>query len=401
MTDADDAAPAPHTLHPGAPAFGPVLHHRAHGMAPGEAISPPLVHASAFHLPGAGPDGAPTAPGADVPFQYGRWATPTWAALEAALAALEDADVAVLPSGMAAIAAVLLSSLHPGDRALLPADGYGATRALAAEHLVPAGVHVDLLPTPSLADADLADHDLVLVESPSNPGLRVADIADVAARAHANGRRGGAGALVVVDNTLLTPLGQRPLDLGADVVVASDTKAVNGHTDALGGHVASRDPAVMARVRGWRTLAGGILGAQEAWLIHRGLETLEVRFARMCGSALAVARLAAGHPAVRAVHHPGLPDHPDAEVVARQMAAAGGVVGLEFADAAAAERFIAAARYVVPQTSFGGTHTAAERRARWGDDVPEGFVRLSVGIEPAAELLADLTHALDAAAAAP
>ncbi|MBD4582887.1 cystathionine gamma-lyase, partial [Xanthomonas citri pv. citri] len=108
---------------------------------------------------------------------------------------------------------------------------------------------------------------------------------------------------------------------------------------------------------------------------------LEVRFARMCASAQAVAELAAGHPAVRAVVYPGLADHPDAEVVARQMTAAGGLVGLRFADAAAAERFIAAAQYVVPQTSFGGTHTAAERRARWGDDVPDGFVRLSVGVE--------------------
>ena len=147
---------------------------------------------------------------------------------------------------------------------------------------------------------------------------------------------------------------------------------------------------------------GKILGIKlkgaPAWLIHRGLETLEVRFARMCASALAVAELAAGHPAVRAVAYPGLPDHPDAAIVARQMTAAGGVVGLEFADAAAAERFIGAAAYVVAQTSFGGTHTAAERRARWGDDVPAGFVRLSVGVEPTAELLADLTRALDAAA---
>ena len=382
---------------PAPPPFGPVLHHRAHGMAPGDAISPPLVHASAFHLPGAGPDGAPVAPGADVAFQYARWGTPTWAALEAALGVLEDADVAVVPSGMAAIASVLLSHLRPGDRALLPSDGYGATRALAAEHLSPIGVHVDLVPTPALASADLAGYDLVFVETPSNPGLRAADIADVAARAHANGRRGGAGALVVVDNTSLTPLGQRPLDLGADVVVASDTKALNGHSDALGGHVASRDADVLARVRGWRTLTGAILGSHEAWLIHRGLETLEVRFARMCASALAVAELAAGHPAVRAVAYPGLPDHPDAEVVARQTAAAGSVVGLEFADAAAAERFLAAARLVVPQTSFGGTHTSAERRARWGDDVPAGFVRLSVGVEPTAELLADVERALEAA----
>lgn len=390
-TSRETSAPPP------VPAFGRVLHHRAHALAPGESASPPLVHATAFHLPGAGPDGAPQTPAeAGTAFQYARWDNPAVAALEGALSALEEAEAVVFPSGMAALAAALLPHLRAGARALLPSDGYGTTRALAAEHLTPAGVQVDLLPTPDLAAADLTGYDVVLVETPSNPGLRVADIADVAARTHANGARGGAGGLVVVDNTSLTPLGQRPLELGADVVVASDTKALNGHSDALGGHVATRDADVAARVRSWRTLAGGILGPHEAWLIHRGLETLEVRLARMGASALAVAELASGHPAVRQAVHPGLPDHPDADVVARQMASGGSVVGLTFADAAAAERFIAAADLVVAQTSFGGTHTSAERRARWGDDVPDGFVRLSVGIEPTAELLADLRRALDA-----
>lgn len=169
------------------------------------------------HLPAAGPrervpparrgpGRRPHRPGADVPFQYARWATPTWSALEAALGALEDADVAVVPSGMAAIAAVLLPLLHPGDRALLPADGYGPTRALAAEHLTPRGVHVDLVATQGLAHADLSGYDLVLVET-LQPG---------AARGGPGGRRrprprerppGRRGALVVVDNTLLTPWG--------------------------------------------------------------------------------------------------------------------------------------------------------------------------------------------------
>lgn len=399
MSDAVPPVPTPsvHTV-PAVPPFGPVLHHRGHDIRPGDSISPPLVHASAFHLPGVRADGTPAAPGeADAPFQYARWDNPAVAALEGALTALEGAEAVAFPSGMAAIAAVLMTHARPGDRVLLPSDGYGATRTLAQEHLVPAGVLVDHVATPDLAATDLGGYALVFVETPSNPGLRVADLADVAARAHANGARDGAGALVVVDNTTLTPLGQRPLELGADVVVASDTKALNGHSDALGGHVAGRDAGLMARVRGWRTLAGGILGSHEAWLIHRGLETLEVRYARMCASALVVAELAAGHAAVRSVVYPGLTDHPDADVVARQMSAGGSMVGLTFADAAAAERFIAAARYVVPQTSFGGTHTAAERRARWGDDVAPGFVRLSVGIEPTAELLADLGQALDIA----
>lgn len=367
-------------------AFAPVLHHRTDGLRRGEPIAPPIVTASTYLIPGA-----PEAPHD----QYGRWDGPTWRALEHALSVLEDAEAVIVPSGMAAIAAVLLPLTSPGDRILLPSDGYGSVRALAEAYLVPRGVEVDYAATSDVGTHDLDGYALVHLETPSNPGLRVADIADVARRAHA------AGARVVVDNTTLTPLGQRPLDLGADVVVASDTKALNGHSDALGGHVAARDPEVLGAVRQWRTLVGGIPGAHEAALVHRGLETLEVRLERMCASAQAVAELAERHPAVRAVRYPGLASHPDHAVVRRQMRLAGPLMALEFVGEAEAEAFIATARWVVPATSFGGTHTSAERRARWGDDVPAGFVRLAVGCEPTAELLADLEQALDTAAGQP
>lgn len=355
-----------------------MLHHRMAGLVAGAPVALPLTPASTFALPGT----------AEAPFTYGRAGGPTWSALEEALGVLERAEVAILPSGMAAVSAVLLTQLTRGDRVLLPSDGYYATRSLAERFLAPAGIEVELCPTADYARRDLTGFAVVHVETPSNPGLDLCDIAEVSARAHA------AGALVVVDNTTLTPLGQRPLDLGADVVVASDTKAPNGHSDALLGHVATRTPDVLERVREWRTLAGGIPGQLETWLVHRGLETLEVRFDRMCTSAQVLAERLAEHRAVRDVVHPGLADHPQRELAARQMTRSGSLIGLTLPDAATAERFLDLARLVVPATSFGGVHTSAERRARWGDAVADGFVRLSVGCEPTEALWADLEEAL-------
>ncbi|MDO5634852.1 MAG: cystathionine gamma-lyase [Micrococcus sp.] len=361
--------------------FAEVLHHRVEGLAAGEPISPPIVHASAFHLPGS----------TEAANQYGRWDNGTWRALEEALGVLEDAETAMFPSGMAAIAAVLLSQLRPGQRALLPLDGYGATQAMARQYLVPSGIHVDFCFTPQIPERDLEGYDLVFVESPSNPLLRVIDIAQLAERAHA------AGALLVVDNTMMTPLGQRPLELGADVVVASDTKALAGHTDVLGGHVASKNGQLMVGVRHWRTLTGGILGPMEAWLIHRGLDTLEVRLERMWSTAQALGEMLeslGGQFPFTSVVFPGLDSHPDAEIVAAQMAGPGSLVGVEFETAEIAERFLAASRYLVAATSFGGTHSSAERRARWDDDVQDGYVRISVGCEPTPALLEDVVLAL-------
>ena len=355
-----------------------MLHHRIADPSAGAPIALPLTPASTFALPGS----------EEVPFVYGRAGNPTWSALEEALGVLEQAEVVVLPSGMAALSAVLLTQLRPGDRALLPSDGYFAARALVEQFLAPAGIEVELCPTAEVGERDLTGFSLVHLETPSNPALTLCDIAEVSARAHA------AGALVVVDNTTMTPLGQRPLDLGADVVVASDTKAPNGHSDALLGHVASRAPEVLERVRQWRTLAGGIPGQLETWLVHRGLETLELRFDRMCTSARVIAERLVDHPAVADVVHPGLAGHPQRKIAARQMIRTGSLVGFTLPDAVSAERFVQRARFVVPATSFGGVHTSADRRARWGDEVPDGYVRLSVGCEPTEALWSDLDRAL-------
>ncbi len=356
------------------------LHHASAALKPGDPLSPPIVPTSVYHVPGE--------PGG--PYQYARWSNPTWDALEHAIATLEDAETVAFPSGMATIAALYYSQLKTGDRVLLPSDGYFVTRALADKFLSGFGVKVDLVATAALEQKDLSGYRLVWIETPSNPGLDLADIERVSARAHA------AGALVVVDNTTMSPLGQRPLDLGADVVVSADTKSVAGHSDVLFGHVSSRNAALMAQVRDWRKMAGTIPGPFEAWLVHRGLETLDVRFERMCATALLLAQRLREHPKVVAVRHPGLADHPAHALAQRQMRRFGSLVALTLADAATAEAFIGRCKFVRQATSFGGVHTSAERRARWGDQVAPGFIRLSVGCEPTEVLWTDLRAALDA-----
>jgi cystathionine gamma-lyase len=291
---------------------------------------------------------------------------------------------------MAAIAAVFYSALKPGDRVLLPSDGYYTTRICADKYLAPMGVRVETCATTELDRRDLAGFRLVMVETPSNPGLDLADIADTCKRAHA------AGAIVAVDNTTMTPLGQRPLDLGADIVLGADTKALNGHSDVLFGHVSSRNAELIGGVRDWRRIVGAIPGPFEAWLVHRGLETLEVRWTRMTATATVLAQRLAGHPRVQAVRYPGLASHPAHALAQRQMTGGGALIALTLADETAADRFIEQCAFLRPATSFGGVHSSAERRARWGDAVASGFIRLSVGCEPTEVLWRAIDEALHA-----
>ncbi|MGB6118281.1 MAG: cystathionine gamma-lyase, partial [Mesorhizobium sp.] len=323
--------------------------------------------------------------------QYGRTDNPTWEAVEALLGHLEDAEAVAFPSGMGAISAALMAVLKAGDRLLLPSDGYYTTRLLADRFLKPFGVEVDTRPTASFEDGGFAGYRAVFVETPSNPGLDICDIAGIAGAAHA------AGALVIADNTTMTPLGQRPLDLGCDMVVAADTKAPNGHSDTLFGHVSTRDPELHARIKEWRKLSGAIPGPFEAWLVHRGLETLEVRFDRMCSSAQIIAERLAGHPRVGSVVYPGLPQHPAHNLARRQMDRFGFLIGLTLDTEDAAESFINGCTLIQPATSFGAIHSSAERRARWGDAVAPGFVRLSVGCEPTEQLWNAIDAALNSA----
>ncbi|WP_367718564.1 cystathionine gamma-lyase [Nitratireductor sp. GISD-1A_MAKvit] len=347
-------------------------------LSRGDPLSTPIVMSSVFHLPGD-PAGAR---------QYGRFDSPTWEAVEAALAHLEEAEALVFPSGMAAISSVLLALLSSGDRVLIPSDGYYTPRVLLEKHLTRLGIGYDTRPTATFLDGGFSGYGMVLVETPSNPGLDVCDIEAVAKAARSE------GAITVADNTTMTPYGQRPLDLGIDIVLASDTKAPNGHSDVLFGHVASRNAKMIETIREWRKLAGVIPGPFEAWLVLRGLETLEVRFDRMCSSAEIIASRLADHPMVQSVRYPGLKDDPSHALAKTQMLRSGSLIGLTLASKEKAERFIDTCPLIEATTSFGSVHTSAERRARWGDDVAEGFVRLSVGCEPTETLWEAIDTAL-------
>jgi cystathionine gamma-lyase len=289
---------------------------------------------------------------------------------------------------MAAIGAVLFATLKSGDRVLLPSDGYYTTRVLGETYLGKLGVSIETRPTATFLDGGFEGYRLVMIETPSNPGLDVCDIAAAATLAKS------AGALLGVDNTTMTPLGQRPLELGADFVVSADTKAINGHSDALLGHVATRDGALATSMRDWRRYSGSIAGPFEAWLVFRGLETLDVRFSRMCATAGVVAARLAAHKSVSRVRYPGLENDPAYPVARRQMSTFGSMITLTLKDGVAAERFIGECPLIQPSTSFGGVRTCAERRARWGDNVEDGFVRLSIGLEPAETLWKAISETL-------
>jgi cystathionine gamma-lyase len=355
----------------------------------GAAPLPGPVFAAHYHLPGDV---------ADVPYAYGRDANPTWTLLERALGELESpgdesVHTVAFASGMGAISAVLLSHARPGDVVVLPDDGYNLLSGMR-ERLTGFGVEVRTAPT--AGDAQLTQLDgasLLWIESPSNPGLDVCDIRRLARAAHEQ------GALVAVDNSLATPLGQRPLELGADFVVGSGTKALTGHGDVLLGYVACRSGELADPVRQWRKYAGAIPGPMEAWLAHRSLATLDVRTQRQATGAHAVAEALLECPGVTGVRHPGLPGDPAHEQAARQMRRFGCVVSFTLPGKEHAERFLGALRLFDEATSFGGVRSTAERRGRWGGDaVPEGFVRMSVGVEDADDLVADVRRALAIAA---
>ncbi|MCI4046695.1 cystathionine gamma-lyase [Streptomyces sp. TRM75563] len=359
------------------------------GLPEPEQFEPTLpgpVFAAHFHLSGD-PVG---------PYTYGRETNPTWTHLERAIGELEapgeEVGTTVFASGMAAITAVLLSQVRSGDAVVLPDDGYQAL-PLVREQLAAYGVEVRTAPTGGDAQlALLTGAKLLWIESPSNPGLDVCDIPRLVEAAHA------AGALVAVDNTLATPIGQRPLALGADFSVASDTKGMTGHGDILLGHVTCRAPRLTADVRRWRKVVGAIPGPMEAWLAHRSLSTLQLRIDRQCTTALALAEALAKRPEVTGLRYPGLPTDPSYAVAARQMRRFGSVVSFELTDRETAERFLSALRLVDDATSFGGVRSTAERRGRWGGDaVAEGFIRFSVGAEDPEDLLADVEQALDTA----
>ena len=368
-------------------------------VAAGEPLHSGPVFAAPYHTPGD-PHAAP--------YSYARSHNPTWTTLERAIAQMESgvfapgtenagesyrASALVFSSGMAACAAVFGALLRPGDIVVFPANAYFAARTLMQDYFVQMGIQIRLAPTAGDAQGDhLEGAKLLWIETPSNPTMEIADIAALSARAHA------AGVLVAVDNTTATALGQRPLALGADLSVASDTKSMTGHSDIILGHVAARDRELLQKVEEWRTLVGGILGSMEAWLALRSIPTLPLRLERSSENAMRIAEyLLTRTDVVSRVYYHGLPSHPGHAIAARQMQYFGALLSFELKDKAAADTFFAKSKLITEATSFGGTVTCAERRARWGSDaVSDGFIRLSAGIEHIDDLLADIAQALDA-----
>jgi cystathionine gamma-lyase len=351
----------------------------------GEPFLPGPTFATAYHLRGDDPH--------VTPYGYARYGNPTWTALEAAVGELEGDGVRALAfaSGAAAIAALLFATVSQGKIVVVPRDAYPAARWVADE-LERLGAHARLVGTDTeeIVQAT-AGAKLVLVETPSNPSLEVVDLTAIAAATREHGVR------LVVDNTLATPLGQRPLELGADATVLSGSKHLTGHSDLLLGTVTTRDEELVKALRAWRDRTGAILGPFEAWLAHRSIATLEVRLQRQCANAQAIAELLAGRTDIEGVRYPGLPGDPAHPLAVRQMSRYGSVLSFDLSTREHANRFLDASELITEATSFGAVHTTAERRARWGTDaISEGLIRLSAGIEDTEDLLADVAHALDA-----
>jgi cystathionine gamma-lyase len=345
----------------------------------------------------SGPEFAATyvAPGdpAASAFTYGRYHNPTWTAWEAALGEIEGGKAVAFASGMAAVVAVFGVVLAPGDIVVLPSDSYYTTRLVAEGWFGTMGIQARKAPTMGGGQKELLDDaKLLWLETPSNPTLTVCDLRELIAGAASR------GVPVAVDNTTATAALQQPLALGATFSVASDTKALTGHSDLVLGHVACTSDVWIDKLRAFRSQFGGIPGPMEVWLAHRSLGTLPLRLARQCDNAEALATYLASHEGSGAVTHvwyPGLPGDPAHAIAARQMSRFGQVVSFELPSRAAAEVFLASLKLVREATSFGGIHSTAERRARWGGDaIGEGFIRFSCGCEATEDLLADVEQAL-------
>jgi cystathionine gamma-synthase len=349
-------------------------------------VNPPIVLSSTFHSLGA--------PGAGEKV-YGRFTNPTWDPLEETIATLEGCELPALAyaSGMAAVAAAL-SLLPVGGTIVIPAHAYNGSLSLVAELQGTLGLtvrHVDLADTEA-AIAAFAGADMAWLESPTNPMLEVADLPVLLAAARA------AGVLSVVDNTFSTPLRQRPLAQGADVVVHSATKYMGGHSDVVLGAVVTGNPELRTRLHTMRTLHGAIPGPFEAWLTLRGIRTMALRLDRAEANAMELAVRLSSHPAVSKVRYPGLPTDPGHQRAAAQLDGFGAILCLEVEGGAdAADAMLARLELWTPATSLGGVESLAERRRRHQgepDTVPENLVRLSVGIENIEDLHADLVAAL-------
>jgi len=361
------------------------------------AVMPPIVLASTF---------AQKSPGQHSGFEYARTDNPTRRTLEKCAAALEGgAHGLAFSSGCAAMTTLLLT-LEPGDHVVACDDVYGGTHRILEKVMRPKGIDISWVDLTDLDAVDAALTDatkLVWIESPTNPLLKVIDIAAVAERAHAQ------GITVGVDNTFATPMLQRPLSLGADVVLHSTTKYLNGHSDVVGGMLITSDEGLNEQLRFLQNSVGAVQSAFDSFLVLRGLKTLPVRMARHCESGLELAKWLSDQPGVAKVIHPGLESHPQHAVAAKQMDGFGGMISVEIEGGLPASRaFLETTRVFTLAESLGGvesliehpalmTHGAVPPQKRAALGISDGLIRLSVGLEAIEDLRSDLERALTAA----
>jgi cystathionine gamma-synthase len=338
---------------------------------------------------------------------YSRNTNPTVAVFEERIAALERAEASTaFATGMAAISGTLHTLLGPGDRVVSVKDTYGGTTKLFLEFLPRNGVNVDLIATDDhdAIEAAVAEGcDVLYLETPTNPTLKVLDLERLTAAGHAG------GAVVVVDNTFATPINQRPLELGADLVVHSATKFLGGHADALGGIVCGSQDLV-ERIYHYREINGATIDPFAAYLLLRSVKTLHLRVERQNANALAIARHLEAHPAVEAVFYPGLESHPHHDIAARQMKGYGGVLSFSIRGGFDAVRAVlprlelahlaanlgAVETIVGPPATTSHVEMTEDERAAMG--IPESLVRYSAGVEDVEDLIADLDQALEGVA---
>lgn len=357
------------------------------------AVNAPIYASSTFAQDGVG--------GLRGGFEYARTGNPTRAALEAVLAAVEEGRFGrAFSSGMAATDCALRAVLRPGDHIVIPDDAYGGTFRLIDKVFREWGVRhtpVHLSDLEAVRSAITADTRMIWVETPTNPLLSIADIVAIGEIGHV------AGATVLVDNTFASPALQQPLTLGADVVLHSTTKYIGGHSDVVGGALVTNSEELDAKFAFLQNGAGAVPGPFDAYLTMRGLKTLELRMHRHCDNAAQVAAFLAGHPAVSQVLYPGLATHPGHAVAARQMRGFGGMVSVRMRGGIDAARELCSRTEIfILAESLGGVeslieHPGAMTHASTAGsqlEVPDDLVRLSVGIEDPADLLADLREAL-------
>jgi cystathionine beta-lyase/cystathionine gamma-synthase len=338
--------------------------------------------------------------GVNKGYDYARVANPTRTALQVALASLENAEHGVAFSSGLGATTTLMHLVNPGERVVLIADVYGGVYRMTSQIYEPKGYKFTYVPANEFDD-NLSSHlgddvKMVWIETPSNPMLNIVDIRKAADAAHA------VGAMVVVDNTFATPYLQQPLDLGADAVVHSTTKYLGGHSDTIGGFVATNDDALAERLYFLQKSLGAVPGPFDAWLVLRGIKTLAVRMRQHCENARRVAEFLDGHPGVERVLYPGLPNHPGYDVARAQMRDFGGMVSFLMDSEQEAVDFVARTRIFQLAESLGGVESLIEHPARMTHAStagapfapPGNLVRLSVGIESAEDLLADLEAAL-------